>query len=353
MFAGTMDYTHHDRRADLLGTASTAFRYDGRSNQVVPVSHRGEAGATVHLPNKASLKATQTAAYSPSYFYEFFPTGSPGAPAEPLPDEPNYRTDASDSYSYVTNAEVAFGSARGTRLAITGEYDRTDYARETIGLHDLEVYTTGAEVSRAFSRNGSLSARYEYRAGDYQLGSTREQSVMFGLDYSRSLSRSRRATFSVKLGPARMEAPTSDASQLTAPHYGLQGEASIDYPFRLNWRVFGNYSRDVQYQPTFTRPVFSDGVHAGLTGIVKRRLDLSTTVGYATGTSGTPDTGKPLETYTGDINVRYALQRSLALYTAYMYYYYDLSGQVGLAPGLPPVFEASAVHVGFTLFIEH
>ena len=46
------------------------------------------------------------------------------------------------------------------------------------------------------------------------------------------------------------------------------------------------------------------------------------------------------------------MKRSFALYSEYLYYYYDLRGQAGLAPGLPSVFEQHGIRVGFTLFVE-
>ena len=49
---------------------------------------------------------------------------------------------------------------------------------------------------------------------------------------------------------------------------------------------------------------------------------------------------------------RYALWRSLALYSEYLYYYYDLRGLASLAPGLPPRFNQRAVRAGFTLFVS-
>ena len=58
------------------------------------------------------------------------------------------------------------------------------------------------------------------------------------------------------------------------------------------------------------------------------------------------------ETYTGEVKLRYALKRSFALYTAYLYYHYDLRGQALLAPDLPSVFEQHGARVGFMLFLE-
>jgi hypothetical protein len=42
----------------------------------------------------------------------------------------------------------------------------------------------------------------------------------------------------------------------------------------------------------------------------------------------------------------------MAVYSEYLYYYYDQAGVLRLAPGLPRVFEQHGVRVGFSLFAE-
>ena len=56
------------------------------------------------------------------------------------------------------------------------------------------------------------------------------------------------------------------------------------------------------------------------------------------------------ETRTGQARVRYALSRAVALYSEYLYFYYDLRGQASLAPDLPSAFEQHGVRVGVMLF---
>ena len=101
-----------------------------------------------------------------------------------------------------------------------------------------------------------------------------------------------------------------------------------------------------------SEPVFSDGARVELTGLITRRIDVSAMAGYATAASAIHPTDQNLETHTGDVRIRYALKRSFALYSEYLYYYYDLRGQTRLAPGLPSVFEQHGIRVGFMVFAE-
>ena len=102
-----------------------------------PVSHSAGLGASVRLPKQGSLQIAQTAAYSPSYLYQLFPTAALPAPGETIPANPDYRIDATDSYSYETKVALAFGSARRTRVTTTAEYSHTDFQHQAVARPNL------------------------------------------------------------------------------------------------------------------------------------------------------------------------------------------------------------------------
>ena len=186
---------------------------------------------------------------------------------------------------------------------------------------------------------------------------TKEHRVTIGAEYSPPLSRTRRATFRFNLSPARLDLPESALSPITAGAltgrlYQLDGGDGVSYPFRPNWSAELNYRRGVEYLAVLTEPVFADAASAELTGLIARRVDLTARAGYATAASALSLDSQKFSSYTGDVKIRYALKRSFALYSQYLYYYYDLRGQARLAPDLPSVFEQHAVHIGFMLFIE-
>jgi hypothetical protein len=98
--------------------------------------------------------------------------------------------------------------------------------------------------------------------------------------------------------------------------------------------------------------VFSNGARARLMGVIGRRVDVSASAGYATAASAITGNTRNLGTYTGQARIRYALTRAFAVYSEYLYYYYDLAEQARLAPGLPSVYEQHGIRVGFTLFAQ-
>jgi hypothetical protein len=341
-------------------------------------------GASVRLPKQGSFQIAQSAAYSPSYWYQLFPTGEIPELGDSIPADPDYRIAQTDSYSYGTRMAVAFGSARRTRVTTTAEYNHTDLQRETAARPDLTtaarldltILSTGAKVSRGVGRHSGLSVEYEHRTGQFGLVEpTNEHRMTMGVEYSRALTVSRRAIFRVNVSPSILEVPaaalpavaisavpialegqmpsTGDGAIPNAMDrrlYRLQGDAGVEYPFRLNWRAAATYRRGVEYLAVLREPVFSNGARVQLTGVIRRRVDLLAVAGYATGASAIDRGASNLGTYTGEVRVRNALKRSFALYSQYLYYYYDLRGQARLAPDLPRVFEQHGIRVGFMLF---
>jgi hypothetical protein len=370
ILTASADYVRNRRRMQLAGTGLTAFKYYQRVGQVTALSHSAELAASVRLPKQASLQIAQTAAYSPSYLYQLFPTEASRVAGDSFQANPDYRIDATESHYYKTRVGFAFGSPRRTRVTTTAEYSHTYFQQQPAAPPNLTTYTTGVKVFRAVSPNSGLSVEYQYLTGEFGFGGpTKEHRVTMGVEYSRALSARRRATFRLNVSPATLEVPESALNAVatgpvrsvvegTVPNvadqwlYQLQGDATVDYQFRPNWRATGNYHHGIEYLAVLTEPVLTHGVSLGLTGLIARRVDVSAKAGHATGASALSYNTQNLDTSTGEVRLRYALKRSLALYSEYLYYYYDLRGQTRVALDLPSMFEQHSVRVGFMLFVE-
>jgi hypothetical protein len=99
-----------------------------------------------------------------------------------------------------------------------------------------------------------------------------------------------------------------------------------------------------------TVPVFNDAMRLELAGLIGRHVDVSASAGYVLGRSALSLDSQRFDAYTGTVRARYAFARSVALYTEYLFFYYDLGRQRALAPGLPPVYEQHGVRVGLMLW---
>lgn len=357
MLAASADYSRDRRSVQLFGSASTYFRYAHRLDRIAPGSQSAHVGAGIRLPKQGRLQITQAAAYSPSYLYQLFPTAAL-APGEAIPANPEYRIDETESYSYRSRMSVVFGSPRGTRLTTTAEYGVTDFKKQAAVRPNLSTYAAGARVSRALSRSAALSLGYDYDLSEFGAGSlTKEHRVTMGVEYAPSLSVTRRVTFRLNVSPSIIETPESTLAAI-APRaaerrlYPLQGEASVDYPFRLKWRASASYRRSVDHVAVLTEPLFATGARVKVMGVIGRRVDISASAGYAVAASAISRNTRSLTTYTGEARFRYALTRAWALYSEYLYYSYDLRGQAALAAGLPGVYEQRGIRAGFTVFSQ-
>jgi hypothetical protein len=87
-----------------------------------------------------------------------------------------------------------------------------------------------------------------------------------------------------------------------------------------------------------------------LQGLMGRHVDVSASAGYVLGRSALSLDSQRFDAYTGTVRGRYAVARSVALYTEYLYYYYDLHRLQALTLGLPPIYEQHGVRVGLMLW---
>ena len=356
--AASSDYARNGRRLQLAANASTAFRYYRRHDRIDALSHSAGLGASLRLPKQGNLRVESTAAYSPSYLFQLFPSAESPALGASIPAQPDYQINGTDSYTYRTAIAVAFGSQRGTQVTTSGAFARTDFQDQTAARRDLEIYETGARISHSLSRTGRLSVEYRHRSGEFGYGGlTNEHRVTIGTEYSPALSPTRRAIVRFNLSPATLSIPEAAVAAIAAGETNgrlnrMLAEASVSYPFRPNWRTTGSVRRSVEYLAVLGQPVLADGARAEVVGLISRRADLSVSAGYASAASILSRNRETLDTYTGEARIRYALKRSVALYSEYLYYYYDLRGQTGLAPDLPNVFTQHSVRAGLTLFID-
>src|SRR5262249_44372683 len=145
----------------------------------------------------------------------------------------------------------------------------------------------------------------------------------------------------------------ASTSNRNARLYRLEGDARVEYGMGRSWRTTATYHRGAEYLAVLTEPVFSDSARVEVSGLLTRRLDVSAAGGYALARSALTPDAPGLRTDTGQLRVRYALKRSLAVYCQYLYYSYDnLREQLQLAPGLPPQFKQHEIRVGFMMFVR-
>jgi hypothetical protein len=351
MLMATAEYEHTRRRMKIAANAHTSARYFQQLDLFSAMGQSVGLGSTVNLPRRATVEVSQTLDYSPSYLFRLFPAVAAPAVGDVLPAAPDYRTDTIKSYAYATKATLAAGNARSNRVSVTAERNRTDFRGINV-RPDLNIVSGSAKWSHGIGRTGNVSTEYEYRQGEFgDRGPATDQRITFAADYAPALSVTRRAHFGFGLGVSRLGVAAPVSSDVRPPkQYRVEGDLSASYLFFRSWSLGGSYRRGLQYVAVLQEPVFRDAAGLELSGLVSRRLDLTASAGYVLGQTALSRATDRLASYTGNVRARYGVTRSVAIYGEYLYYHYDLHGQVRLAPDLPQVFEQQGVRLGVMLW---
>ena len=91
----------------------------------------------------------------------------------------------------------------------------------------------------------------------------------------------------------------------------------------------------MQFIQALRAPLLSDSVTAQLTGLLTRRLQFRTGVAGAYGNAGLSADAQEFATYQGEVGVKYALTRNLALGLDYLLYRYEFDSIALLPAGMP------------------
>jgi hypothetical protein len=342
----------------VAATAGGSFRYYPELDQVTRVGHHAGIGVSTDSTRTTSLAFNQTVAYSPSYLYRLFATAAAPEPGQATV-ESNYFVYDSPSYSYNTSIGVTQRMGRRNRLSVTlgGRY--TDYVRGSAvasaaePLRDLMSYEAGATFTRDVNLS-QLNVGYVFKRAEYFGALATEHDINIGFDYDRPLSRTRRTHLRFKVGSIMLK---TDAPALPGelgrqrPQIQFAGDMSISRQFRRTWQATGAYVRSIGFIEGLSRPVLTDAATFNATGLVSPRVDLALTGAYSVGQPTSGSASRSFTSYTGNLRARVALTSLLAVYSEYLYYFYDFTGSLLLPPGVPPKMSRNSAHLGLTLHI--
>jgi hypothetical protein len=355
MLTANASYGWRGRTNQFAFNSLSAVAYYNELSKTRSLSHTVGLGFTARLSEKTSFLINQGAAFSPSYLYGLFPSESAVNPGDHIPSAPDYSASTRDTYTYDSSLTMMHNLTRRNRISATADFRYTDYAFESETQRDLRVGGFIGQFSRNIKRSLALSLGYRYRTGDVGFGfePTTEHGIDATVDYSRPLSATRRAFLALRVGSSAVELPPSMQTLLSAGgrRYQIDTEGSAGYEFSQGWGVRGLFRRGIEYVPTLTAPVFTTGVGANLDGMPMRRLRVTASAAYSNGASIFDRDGAGFTTYTATTRFQYALNRKLAAYAQYLYYFYDFRENRQLAPGMVPYLERNAVRAGFTVWV--
>jgi hypothetical protein len=349
---GTAGYTRDLRRKVRLNSSlMSSVRYYGASDRISPVSHSGSLSARIGVGRAGDITVSQTAAYSPSYLYQLFPSATPVVATAAVNAAPEYRVDESTSFSHATRVGVGVPFVFGAVLAVSADRARTEFYDRADGRPPMRVDTGRVGTSWNLGRRHSVSAEYQYREGDFGGGRAIDQRLSVGTTYTRPLSTTRQLSLRVTLAPSIFRPPAVATTTVNSQRVGIETSTSAGVNFTRWWSVNATYRRGLEYIGSLTQPIRTNNASLGIDGTLLGRLNLGISGGYSDGGSALTNSAPSddLVTYTGSLRLAIPVTPSIAAYGRYLYYHYDLRGQAAIAPGLPSVFERRSVMFGVSL----
>jgi hypothetical protein len=352
-YTGSAQYAWQGRKMQAGLTATSALRQYTEFDDYT-MTHAVGAGFAMQFARRTSLFVNQSANYSPPYLFGLFPSVGTASPGDVIAGGPNYVLDDTESLSYESIVTVEHGLTRKGTISVSGDYRFTDFLDNSRGRPDVNSSGLRSFYSYAFGRNTAFTVGYHYRSGELGFGTTAvssEQGVDFGLEYSRRLSPTRRATLNFSVGSSTMDLPNVPAAGIVEGRQSeVSAEAALNYQFSRTWMLRGAYRRGAEFVAELSYPVFVDGVTATVTGDMGRRVHFSSAAAYSSGQGLQPGTNQDLVTYTGDVRLSFDIVRRLSSFVEYLYYSYDFSQNPLLTPGIVNRVERNGARAGLSVW---
>lgn len=348
-FAGMRANLSYDRRTPqgtlaLRGEGSGRYYPDLQEYSIPRFRSELDFMRYTNRSRSARVRVGQRVDYAPYYSLPV-----PGSLVSPLLDRVGLGANREDHLvgreSYISNSDVSYSRdlTPRTSLSVDGGYRFTYSADPSFDVRDLRV---GGHALHRFTPSFGLRSGYGYRVGTLPAGSItgtlRSQDVDFGMEYTRPLSKTRRASFVATSGAAVIEMGSQRMYRMTA-----NGSVKYDTPDR--WALQIDYDRGVQVIEGFTEPIFSDGVMARLSGLFGPRIEASVEVGGAIGQIG--EVGRRYHNVQAAAQVRYAFNRYMAVEVQGLSYQYDFEPGTTLIELMPRAMDRRGGRVSLVFWL--
>ncbi len=189
-------------RMQLFVTAGSGARRYQDSQDFVVTDHSLATGLNARFSKQTTMSLNQSVGYSPSYLYGLFASLAPPLPGDVVPSAPTTRWTTCGRTRMSRTAGLVHELTPRAALSFDGVFQRADMVGNAPGYADLSSYEAGSRFAYSLSRNTKLRIGYTYRAAEYSAAlRPYEHDVDLGFEYSRPLSRTRRSSFALTMGP--------------------------------------------------------------------------------------------------------------------------------------------------------
>jgi len=351
----TASYSWRRQQTEVGANLASSVRHYSELQEVRSMGQSAGLGVSTELPGAVKLFVNQAASYSPTYIYALLPADTNITVGDARTTSPDFTVNDLESYLYQTSASLQKTFSPRRNLTVGGDYGYTDRLNESALWRDIDSYGARGMYSEKVGRNTALTGELRYRSGEFGYGgdgTTTEVATNIGVDYSRRLSATRRLSLRANVGVSASDLPESTTHVVGFQRqYRTIGETTLIYQFGRSWQMRTDVRRGVEYLADLPEPVFANGLGIGVDGLLSQRVDFAASVGYSSGASILTQNSLEYDTYAGNAKVRYALNRTLALYVQYLYYYYVFRGNSALLAGIPSGLERNGARAGLTLWL--
>jgi hypothetical protein len=344
-FSGTLSYSLTHKRLGVNAFGSGSSLYYPTAPQRLTSYYNAGAGMNVRLGTTGSLAFGEAVSYQPFYFLSPFSSlGDGGAGLPFLPDigssvqSTNYwQNSANVALSVNLTKRLTFQTGYWNQMATSAEHDR-----------DLNAQSVGAHFGYGLTEHLSLVLGYtrsEYTSRD--LGVTQHtvgDGIDGGLNYGRSLSLTRKLSFNFNTGVAGLR-------DRSGSHYTGVGHAGLVREIGRSWSASLAYDRSLTFIAAFQQPVQSDSVSGGVGGLITKRVQLASSVGYTRGIVGFNTTNNGFASEFASVSLTFGLSQTLGLGGQYTYYRSHFGAGITLPNGLFNQADRQTVRVYLSVWV--
>jgi hypothetical protein len=337
----TYAFTAGTLSVNVNGGSSVRYYPSLRNEFLQTTAANANISYSIALRPSTSLSMSALATYRPYLMDASFLVAEEPiaveAPIDPL-DLP-YRAD-----SYLSHTETVGLSHRlGRRTMVEGRFQN----RGADGVGGFGRRQAGVRLTHTISQGFDLRAGYGYSVATYDNGSKLPlHTIDAGVNYHRSLSISRRTTLSFGTGSAA----TQRSDRL---HFTFTGNVQLAHEIGRSWTTWIGYGRRLILNEVVDEPLTSDGVTAGISGLISRSVQFSAvargalgTVGYGSDAADAPG----FDTVYASAMLAYAMNRYVNLFASYGLYRHNFEDGVTLRADVPQAASRQGARFGVTVW---
>jgi hypothetical protein len=336
----------HQGEHVAVGASGGTFTrwYPAFADELVP-GYTGTFSVGSSRERRTSWNVSQALSYAPFNLLSLYGDGILLGPV-PIVD---YQISTAMQLVSDTSANLGYHISRRGQISLRAGYNIVDGDTED-GGGDWRRWNAGGLYSHQVSRHLSAYGGYNYWESDSaeQLNRNLDgvqpalSTIEAGVNYARTLSFSRRTTFSFRTG-------SSAVDYGNAIEYQVIGNATLQHQIGRTWDLQGGYERRVGFVETFAEPAVLDTVTFSSSGRTSRRTAIQAFANYSTGSVGQGSIGNDLDSAWASVQFRWGIAERLAMFAQYFYFQSEFGPLVDLPQSLGRDQRRSGVRVGLSL----